>query len=85
MEVMYLKYIHGIRHSIIKEGENIIMSNSKIIPFNSIKKMKMNESVFYPNSKNNTINCTFHDNINEKITIFFFDAIHKNYLSNRKK
>ena len=34
--------------------------------------------------KKNIINTTFNDNTNEEITTFFFDAIHKNYLSTRK-
>ena len=75
MEVMYLKYTHGIRHSIIKEGENIIITNSKIIPFKPAKTV-VNKSTLPLNSKE--------DNVNEKITNFFFDAIHKNYLSSRK-
>ena len=44
MEVMYLKYIHGIRHSIIKEGGNIIMNDSKIIPFKPEEKIEVNKS-----------------------------------------
>ncbi|NRT93607.1 hypothetical protein [Clostridium beijerinckii] len=43
MELMYVKYINGERHSIIKNGDDIIMSNSKIIKFDSAKKQKSNE------------------------------------------
>ena len=84
MEVMYLKYTHGIRHSIIKEGENIIITDSKIIPFKPAKKV-VNKSTLSFNSKENNITSTCTDKVNEAITNFFFDAIHKNYLSSRKK
>lgn len=84
MEVMYIKYVKGQRYSIIKEGENIIMNNSKIIPFDSIKKVKENEIT--PYSKNRNANShNSKDDINDKITDFFFNAIHQNYLSNKKK
>jgi len=85
VEVIYLKYIHGIRYSIIKEGENVIMSDSKIIPFNSTKKVKTTESISYSNNKNNAIKYNIADKIDEEITIFFFDAIHKNHLLSKKK
>jgi hypothetical protein len=85
MEVMYIKYVKGQRYSIIKEGENIIMNNSKIIPFNSIKTVKENENTPYLNNKKHKNDSKSSDNIDEKITNFFFEAIHKNYLSNRKK
>jgi hypothetical protein len=85
MKVMYLKYIHGIRHSIIKEGGNIIMNDSKIIPFKPDEKIQINKSTTFFNSKENSITSTFNDKVNEEITNFFFDAIHKNYLSSRKK
>jgi len=84
MEVMYIKYVNGIRHSIINEGGNIIMSDSKIIPFNSINKVKINESISYSNKKS-AIDCNTTDKIDEEITNFFFDAIHKNYLSSKEK
>jgi hypothetical protein len=85
MEVMYLKYIHGIRHSIIKEGGNIIMNDSKIIPFKLAKKAPVNKSTPSFNSKESSITPICNDKINEEITNFFFDAIHRNYLSSRKK
>ena len=85
MEVMYMKYMHGIRHSIIKEGENIIINESKIIPFNSIKKTEIYEHTPHFNNRKNIIDTTFTDKTNEEITMFFFNAIHKNYLSTRKK
>lgn len=85
MGVMYIKYIHGIRYSIIKEGENILMTNSNIIPFKTAKKLSVNKSTTSFNSKKSIITSTYNDKINEEITNFFFDAIHKNYLSSRKK
>ena len=84
MEVMYIKYMHGVRHSTIKEGENIMINESKIIPFQPIKKEEINKHNIHFNNKKNIINTTFNDNTNEEITTFFFDAIHKNYLSTRK-
>ena len=84
MEVMYIKYMHGIRHSIIKEGENIIISESKIIPFQPIKKEERNKHNIRFNNTKNIMDTTFTDKTDEEITTFFFDAIHKNYLSTRK-
>ncbi|WP_236898196.1 hypothetical protein [Clostridium beijerinckii] len=85
MELMYVKYINGERHSIIKNGDDIIMSNSKIIKFDSAKKQKTNEHTPYLKKKNNKVHNNSNDKINEEITDFFFNAIHKNYLSNRNK
>lgn len=85
MEVMYLKYTNGIRHSIIKEGGHAIINDSKIIPFNSQKKVTVDKSTAPFKSKESDITSTCNDKINEEITKFFFDAIHKNYLSNKKK
>ncbi|MDR3597306.1 hypothetical protein [Clostridium sp.] len=85
MEIMYVKYVNGQRHSIIKEGENIIMNNSKIIPFDSINKVKENRNTPYSNNIQQKNDSKSSDKINEEITNFFFNAIHKNYLSNRKK
>ena len=84
MEVMYIKYIHGIRRSIIKEGGHVIINDSKLIPFNSEKEVTVDKSTAPFNSKENGITATCNDKVNEEITSFFFDAIHKNYLSNRK-
>ena len=85
MEVMYLKYMHGIRHSIIKEDRNIVINDSKIIPFKPKEKVSVNKSILPFNSTESSITSTCNDKINEEITNFFFDAIHKNYLSSRKK
>ena len=85
MEVMYIKYIKGQRHSIIKEGKDIMIDNSIIIPFNSVQKEKAIEHTTNSKIKEFNNNCSFGDKINDEITNFFFDAIHKNYLSDRKK
>jgi len=85
MEVMYIKYVNGKRHSIIKEGENIIMNDSKVIPFKPVKKAEKNEHIPHTNNKRNLITSSSDDKINEEITAFFFDAIHRNYLLGRKK
>lgn len=85
MEVMYLKYINGTRHSIIKEGGNIIMNDSKIIPFKSKKKLDAKKSSPTYDYTKDSITSTYNDEINEEITNFFFNSIHENYLSNRKK
>lgn len=84
MEIMYIKYKNGIRHSIIKEGDHSIMSNSKIIPFNQEKKVKINKPTTPSNSNKSSITSICNNKVNEEITNFFFDAIHKNYLSIRK-
>lgn len=85
MEVMYIKYANGKRHSVIKEGENIIMNSAKVIPLKPVKKAEKNEHIPHINNKRNLITSPSDDKINEEITAFFFDAIHKNYLSGRKK
>lgn len=86
MEFMYVKYVNGKRFSIIKDGENIIMNDSKIIPFDSIKNQKENKDECVPhyNKKyKNNLNST--DKIDEEITNYFFNAIHKNYLTHREE
>lgn len=85
MEVMYVKYINGRRHSIIKEGENIVVKDSKIIPFKPVEKIEKNTLSSYLDNQNSNITSKSYDNTDEKITEFFFDAIHKNHLSNRRK
>lgn len=85
MEVMYIKYVNGERHSIIKEGENIIMNNAKVIPFKPVKKVEKTEHIPHITNKRNIITSTSDDKINEEITAFFFDSIHRNYLLGRKK
>lgn len=84
MKVMYIKYEKGKRHSTIKEGENIIMSSEKIIPLSS-RELSTESTITY-NSTSSTITPLSNSDskINEKITDFFFDAIHKNYLRNKK-
>lgn len=84
MEIMYVKYTNGIRHSIIKEGDDCIMNDSKIIPFNKEKKVKINTATTSSISNESSITSICNNKINEEITNFFFDAIHKNYLSIRK-
>lgn len=84
MEIMYVKYTNGIRHSIIKEGDHSIMNDSRIIPFNQEKKVKINKAATSFNSNENSITSICNNKVNEEITNFFFDAIHKNYLSTRK-
>ena len=85
MEAMYIKYINGYRYSIIKEGENIIMDNSKVIPFESIKKSKKSKYEYHAITNKSNIDCNSNETIDEEITNFFFNAIHKNYLSGREK
>jgi hypothetical protein len=85
MEVMYLKYAQGIRRSIIKEGENISINDSNIIPFEPAKKVEINKSLPPFNSEESNATSTYNNKVNEEITIFFFNAIHKNYLLGRKK
>lgn len=85
MEVMYLKYTNGIRHSIIKEGGDTIIVDSKIIPFNYEKNLRTDNSIAPFISKESDIPTICNYKVNEEITNFFFGAIHKNYLSTRKK
>ncbi|OOM78145.1 hypothetical protein CLPUN_20040 [Clostridium puniceum] len=85
MEIMYLKYVNGMRHSIIKEGDYSIISDSKIISFNQKKKVKIDKPSIPFSSNESSIASIYNNKVNEEITNFFFDAIHKNYLSIRKK
>jgi hypothetical protein len=61
------------------------MTNSKILNFNSLKRIKEKRHTSYiaaPQTK------SFSDSsniIDDKITNFFLDAIHKNYLRNKQK
>jgi hypothetical protein len=85
MEVMYLKYKNGIRQSIIKEGGIILMNDSKIIPFKIKKETPTNKSTQSLNTKDDMIISKWDDKVNEEITNFFFDAIHKNYIKAQSK
>lgn len=88
MKVMYIKYEKGKKHTTIKEGENIIMNTENIINL-PIKQISTESSLTYNSTSINVIplsNSTSdisHD-IDEKITNFFFDAIHKNYIRKQK-
>lgn len=82
MKIMYIKYTNGIRHSIIKESDHSIISDSKIIPFNQEK--KINKDATSSNSNESSTTSICNNKVNEEITNFFFDAIHKNYLYIRK-
>ncbi|WP_315078799.1 hypothetical protein [uncultured Clostridium sp.] len=79
MDLMYIKYKNTMKSTTIKEGNNLIKSESKIIPLKSNNKIK--ESKNYSNKISNKIS---DDKIDEKITNFFFNAVHKNYLNNKK-
>ncbi|UZP02221.1 hypothetical protein JW813_10870 [Clostridium botulinum] len=79
MELMYIKYKNNTKSTVIKDGDKLIKSESKIIPLRSNEKIK--ESKNYYNNISNEIS---EDKINEQITNFFFNAVHKNYLANKK-
>lgn len=85
MEIIYAKYTHGNIYSVTKEGEKIMINNSKIIPFESIKKEKKSECASYFTGNKNNINHITKHTIDEEITNFFFNAIHKNYLICKEK
>ncbi|NFT08010.1 MULTISPECIES: hypothetical protein [unclassified Clostridium] len=80
MDLMYIKYKNNMKSTIIKDGNELIKSESKIIPLRAKEKIK--ESKDYCNNTSNKIN---DDKTNEQITNFFFNAIHKNYLANKKR
>lgn len=82
---MYLKYSNGIRHSVIKDCGHTIINDSKITSFEPAKKVEINKSLPPFNSEESDDTSTYNNKVNEEITIFFFNAIHKNYLSGRKK
>ena len=85
IELMYIKYNNGIRHSIIKECDDFFISNSKIIPFASKKEVQIDKSTFPVKSNESNIISICNNKIDEEITNFFFNAIHQNYLLIRKK
>ncbi|SFC16292.1 hypothetical protein [Clostridium uliginosum] len=72
MKIMYITYQQGRRKSIIKEGVDILMSDVKISPVKQIKKLEVTNVTSNSDNK-----------INEEITGFFINAVHKNYLANR--
>lgn len=85
MEFMYIKYNNGIRHSIIKGCNHSFISNSKIMPITAKKEVEINKNTFPVNSNESKIIPICNSKVDEKITNFFFSAIHKNYLNNRKR
>ena len=85
IEFMYIKYDKGIRHSIIKECENAFIIDSKIMPIPSRKEVKICKDTFPNNSNESNIIRLSNNKIDEKITYFFFNAIHQNYLNNKKR
>ena len=84
MKVMYIQYKKGTQDSIIKDGENIIMSSKRISPLTN--REKNNEPIYtHASAANKIIPLSDLDyKIDEEITNFFFDAIHKNYLRKQK-
>ena len=74
MKYMYVKCNSNKRESIIKENDNIRYESSESLKdkCNSCKVIDMNSYI----DKKNTI-------LDDKITKFFFDSIHKNHLKNR--
>lgn len=85
MEFMYIKYNNGIRHSIIKEFEHSFIINSRTMPIPTKKEVEINKNTFPVNSNKSKIIPICNNKIDEKITNFFFNAIHQNYLNNRKR
>lgn len=81
MNVMYIKYKNSKMQSIISKGDAIIINNSKVIPFKKIEKAAVynNTTTFTTTSSND-----LEDILNEEITNYFLNAIHRNYLLNRK-
>ncbi|OOM79426.1 hypothetical protein [Clostridium sp. BL-8] len=61
------------------------MTNSKILNFDSLKKIKENKHTSYIAAPQTKSSSNFSDIINDEITNFFLDAIHKNYLRNKQK
>ncbi|MBW6410600.1 hypothetical protein [Clostridium weizhouense] len=84
MEFMYIKYKNGIRESIIKKGENILMKDKKIISFENRKRKTSFQSTTRSEIHPYTKNVCMQNKLDQEITDFFFNAVHKNYLSNRK-
>lgn len=74
MDLMYFKYKKSLKSTIAKNNDNVAKTSSKILPFkNSIE-----------SSAKRTTNNSIEDKINDEITDFFFNAVHKNYLATRK-
>lgn len=78
MDMMYIKYKGCRRQTIIKDKSNILKKdtllsndNSKIVTTPS----KVLDFTNYKNEKEQLLN--------DKITNYFFEQIHKNYLKNR--
>ena len=90
MDIMYLKNTNNEKKVIVKSG-NIILKNSNTIDFNGISdshkiidfasRLKKNKNSLYSKNHIKKLN---EDNINSEITIFFFNAIHKNHLLYQK-
>ncbi|EHI99342.1 hypothetical protein CDLVIII_2743 [Clostridium sp. DL-VIII] len=61
------------------------MANSKILNFDSLKKIKENKHTSYIAATQTESSSNFSDIIDDEITNFFLDAIHKNHLRNKQK
>ncbi|MDR5588692.1 hypothetical protein [Clostridium aquiflavi] len=81
MELMYIKYKNNIKSTTIKDGNKLIRSEAKVIPLRNKENFKKPKT-YYSNISNKVND---DDKTNEKITNFFFNAIHKNYLANKKR
>lgn len=87
MKYIYVKYKYDIRESIIKNNDKIKHDCTKISYKNSLKKSN-NINSYRNTDSSKIINIKPYlenkeNTINEEITQFFFDSIHKNYLKNR--
>lgn len=75
MDLMYIKYRKNLKSTIVKNGDNVVKTDSKVLPFKNNIESK----------KENVLIDAVEDKKNNDITNFFFNAVHKNYLATRKK
>lgn len=88
MKYIYIKYKLNRRESIIKDNIGINHEYSKISHNSSLKESYNNDNSCKNTASSKIIKIKpYIENkeitINEEITQFFFDSIHKNYLKNR--
>lgn len=78
MDIMYIKYKGCRRETIIKDKSNIL-KNDTLLSNNNSKIVTTPSKIFdfteYKNKKEQLLN--------DEITNYFFEQIHKNYLKNR--
>ena len=79
MDMMYIKYKGCKRQTTIIKDKSIILKNATLLSDNNSKTVATPSKILYLNKYRNDKDQI----LNDKISNYFFEQVHKNYLKNR--